>query len=196
MRCLFGFYYPVINELTFGSDFRCHGRDSICCCDVIICIPSNLLSYDFWRSTCLSMWREVCITSNFLYYIKNTWSSCFDVIWISTIERPHKTISVWMEIDDKFNFVFMLLKKISNSSSFRLRKGFLTWIELKARIFCLGNYRVFVPINTIVPIQINTFWLIVAISEFSVSTNFIWVHVLTFVKNRFHRRISFMMVLN
>ena len=127
---------PLIDKLADVSNLWGDRWDTKSLESPIILIASDSLCHSvIWVSKLLSIW-EGSLFLNFLENIQNSWSPCFNIVLLNTIERPNKCITIRMHVDNKFDFVLMLCQKVSVCLSFRLWEWLLAVVEHRARITC------------------------------------------------------------
>ena len=151
----------------------------------------------FWCTFQCSTW-ERCFIAYFLEERHNTRCSLFHVVLTSSIERIDKCISIWMNIQHKFDFILMVLKKISECLSLRLRKWFWTRIKCWTRVISISisfilHYKHFIfnaffiffaKINSKVPIEINSNIIIVSIN-FDAALSICSIHIFSMINKFF-----------
>lgn len=179
------FSYPFVKILIWPSDFGSYCWDTISACDIVIRIATDPLAHNLRRISKLKAIRKLSV----LDYLINDWhhkrGPLLDVIWISTIEGPDKSSSVWVEIHNESNLRFDRCNKSAHRLCFLFTERCKASVEFGAPI--IGFFVFFLielPINTIVTVQIHTLSYAKATRIFKIG--FI-THILSLNRNSFIR---------
>jgi hypothetical protein len=124
--CLIFFHYwesiffilnlPWVNVLFLETKLCCNWWNIERTEYIIVKIPSNFLSKKVMRvSVVFFVLWERCIISNFEENLDHSWISCFNVIVITPIVWKNPTVSIGMEVVDKFDLIFVFSYKVRQS---------------------------------------------------------------------------------
>jgi len=102
------FYLPFVYEIIFFSNFGGYRRNSKLCKGPVILVSTNGNAHHFFASTFLCSFCEWSFFRNLSKNVQNTWSSFFDVIFISAVERVDERIAVRVHVDNKGKIILVL----------------------------------------------------------------------------------------
>jgi len=167
---------PIIDELAKESHLRGDTGNSMHLEDIVVCIPTHLISDDLVWVTLHHAVREWCVLPDVLEQLKIPWVSVLDVVVLATVVWPNEVVSWSVTVDDEFQLVFLGWDEVSHGSRLWLGESLISWPVITANL-CEVWVVLWFPVNTIVTVEISSWILITTHSKTG------WVHVLSLVNN-------------